>query len=195
MREVAAELFAERGYAGASMSGIARRVGIRKPSLYNYYSSKEELFLELLEGSLGAWRDAAVPGLQAPGTFRERLQCHLRATVEFAVGNPHAVALCRLAVTQIAGGFGDRVRHRLLDERMEYQRGLESFFSAAADAGEVVAAKPETLALCWLTFLDGVLFHQLFAAGDRETYYLSHLDQLWALCWRSLAPEGAPITD
>src|ERR1700749_1891570 len=41
---VAREVFFEEGYAAASMSSIAARLGGSKGTLYNYFKSKEELF-------------------------------------------------------------------------------------------------------------------------------------------------------
>jgi AcrR family transcriptional regulator len=45
--EIAAEVFAEKTYPGASLSEIAKRMGIRKASLYHYIQTKEELLFEL----------------------------------------------------------------------------------------------------------------------------------------------------
>jgi AcrR family transcriptional regulator len=45
---VALHLFAERGYAGASLRELARRVGMQQPSLYHYFRSKEELTEQIL---------------------------------------------------------------------------------------------------------------------------------------------------
>jgi AcrR family transcriptional regulator len=42
--EVARQVFFEEGYAAASMSTIAARLGGSKGTLYNYFRSKEELF-------------------------------------------------------------------------------------------------------------------------------------------------------
>jgi AcrR family transcriptional regulator len=42
--DVAREVFLEEGYANASMSTIAARVGGSKGTLYNYFKNKEELF-------------------------------------------------------------------------------------------------------------------------------------------------------
>src|SRR5690606_37670788 len=41
-------LFAEKGYAGASLRELARRVGVRQPSLYHYFRSKDELVEQIL---------------------------------------------------------------------------------------------------------------------------------------------------
>jgi AcrR family transcriptional regulator len=49
--EVALEVFLARGYAAASMSEIAAKVGGSKGTLYNYFRSKEELFSAVLTES------------------------------------------------------------------------------------------------------------------------------------------------
>lgn len=43
------KLASEKGLAGVSMSMIAESVGIKKPSLYNHFSSKEQLIEEMYE--------------------------------------------------------------------------------------------------------------------------------------------------
>ena len=48
IREVALILFARKGFDGTSLSDIAAGVGIKKPSLYAHYKSKEDLFLGVL---------------------------------------------------------------------------------------------------------------------------------------------------
>ena len=45
---VAVDEFAERGYAGASMIAIAARAGISKPLIYQYFGSKDGLYLVCL---------------------------------------------------------------------------------------------------------------------------------------------------
>lgn len=42
--ELAGELFAERGYNGASMGELARRAGISKPVIYDLIGSKEDVY-------------------------------------------------------------------------------------------------------------------------------------------------------
>jgi AcrR family transcriptional regulator len=46
----ATELFAERGYQGASIEEIARRSGVTPPVVYDHFASKQALYKELLEG-------------------------------------------------------------------------------------------------------------------------------------------------
>lgn len=46
--EVATQTFGELGFDGTSMSEIRERLGGSKATLYNYFSSKEELFFEVI---------------------------------------------------------------------------------------------------------------------------------------------------
>jgi AcrR family transcriptional regulator len=54
--EVARQVFFEEGYAAASMSTIAARLGGSKGTLYNYFKSKEALFEAYIEHACGQWR-------------------------------------------------------------------------------------------------------------------------------------------
>jgi AcrR family transcriptional regulator len=55
---VAAELFAERGFAGTSTTDIADALGIKGGSIYYYIESKEALLFELMEDIYGLLLDA-----------------------------------------------------------------------------------------------------------------------------------------
>src|SRR5688500_3399207 len=46
---LAGELFAERGYAAASMDELATRAGVSKPVIYKLFGSKRELFVACTE--------------------------------------------------------------------------------------------------------------------------------------------------
>lgn len=46
---LAAELFDENGYHGTGMGDIAQAVGIRKPTLYHYFKSKDEILFWIHE--------------------------------------------------------------------------------------------------------------------------------------------------
>jgi AcrR family transcriptional regulator len=57
----ATDLFAERGYRGASIEEIARRSGVTPPVVYDHFSSKRDLYRRLLERHFaelrGIWRE------------------------------------------------------------------------------------------------------------------------------------------
>ena len=52
IREASLELFATEGYHGTSISKIARKAGISKGLLYNYFDSKEDVIRNILEDGI-----------------------------------------------------------------------------------------------------------------------------------------------
>ncbi len=83
MLGVAEQIFAERGYNGASMEEIAERVGVSKPMLYEYFGSKDGLFLACIaraRAQLGDVTRRAIAGAASP---EEQLWCGLLAFFEF----------------------------------------------------------------------------------------------------------------
>jgi AcrR family transcriptional regulator len=52
----ATDLFAERGYGGASIEEIARRSGVTPPVVYDHFTSKLDLYRQLLEGHFAQLR-------------------------------------------------------------------------------------------------------------------------------------------
>lgn len=51
--DVAEELFAERGFAGTTLRDVAARVGVRNPSIYNHFPSKDALYEAVLARGIG----------------------------------------------------------------------------------------------------------------------------------------------
>lgn len=52
--QVAAELFARRGYLGTSMNDVAEGCGLSKPSLYHYFRDKESLLVSIAQEHVAA---------------------------------------------------------------------------------------------------------------------------------------------
>ena len=76
--EAAKQLFKQASYEEVSLNSIARAAGMSKPNVYRYFSSREEIFLQIL--------------LEQQGAFVERLAKRLKsladgkATVDEIVG-------------------------------------------------------------------------------------------------------------
>ncbi|WP_255367657.1 TetR/AcrR family transcriptional regulator [Caulobacter sp. UNC279MFTsu5.1] len=71
--DVASDVFLEEGYANASMSTIAARLGGSKGTLYNYFKNKEQLFAAYVVRHCAWQRDAMFEIEGELGDIREAL--------------------------------------------------------------------------------------------------------------------------
>lgn len=55
IKQAALEVFAEFGLRGATIDKIGEAAGMTKPNILYYYSSKDDIYSDLLQGLLGAW--------------------------------------------------------------------------------------------------------------------------------------------
>ncbi|HEY2097945.1 MAG TPA: TetR/AcrR family transcriptional regulator, partial [Pseudonocardia sp.] len=82
----AREIFAERGYHGASIRDIARRAGLSLSALYHWHSSKQDLLAALIQESTNDYFQACEDALRAAGDDpADRLSALVGAAVEWRV--------------------------------------------------------------------------------------------------------------
>jgi AcrR family transcriptional regulator len=110
--DVAEEAFREKGFELTSMSEITARVGGSKATLYNYFASKEELFLEVMHRFAEADIRKLFDGLNPQDDLRETLQQFGETLINF-IAQPKVIAAQRVLFaesgrTDIGKRFYDR---------------------------------------------------------------------------------------
>lgn len=84
----AAALFAQRGFHGTSTRDIAAAVGVRQPSLFHHFATKQAILAELLDRDLGPALDRIRRLRSAGGSAAARLHAYLAADVAALIGFP-----------------------------------------------------------------------------------------------------------
>src|ERR687890_716714 len=69
----AAQLYARRGFQGASVSDLAKACGTSKALIYHYFPSKDDILYEVMAAHLDALVDAADEAMRQ-GSPEERLR-------------------------------------------------------------------------------------------------------------------------
>ncbi|MFC5462730.1 TetR/AcrR family transcriptional regulator [Massilia niabensis] len=141
----ALEVFAESGYDRASMSDICARVGYSKATLYNYFASKEALFLDLVGPATQAGLDAVHDTLAAPAPDLNAALEHFARTYLAHSFSPRVALLRRLLVSQ-AGRPGFEGGHYDLGAARTMAL-LTRFLRSQMDAGRLREADPARAAL------------------------------------------------
>jgi len=99
--DAAEDLFAEKGYSATSLGDVADRVGIRSPSLYNHFKSKEALYEAVLERLMAAFSAPLEELDRGPVTY-ERVFSWLEEIVRQHHANPNLARLLQHAA--LSGG-------------------------------------------------------------------------------------------
>jgi AcrR family transcriptional regulator len=72
--DAAERLFLDRGFGSVSMDELAEAAGVARRTLYNQFSSKEEIFREMLLRVSGQLERAFPPGIETQGDAEEVLR-------------------------------------------------------------------------------------------------------------------------
>jgi AcrR family transcriptional regulator len=146
----ALEVFAERGYRRASLREIAEAVGLSQAGLLHHFSSKEELFAEVLrkrdEADLGSVTDQADPFQGLVGAMRHNAEVpglvHLYATIsaeaadEGHPGHTYFVERYRFFIDQLSGYIAAEQEAGRLDAALD-PREVARLVIAVADGMQV----------------------------------------------------------
>jgi AcrR family transcriptional regulator len=159
IERVATEVFAERGYQGASIDEIARRAGVSAPVVYDHFASKQDLFQRLLvrtrDELLAMWREhllsdepAAVRIPRAFEAWAEYVETHPYASRMYfreATGVPEVQAFHAGLHEQARAALGTILARELGAERVAGSGDPEALQMAA----EVIRSGLTGLAIWW----------------------------------------------
>ncbi len=88
--ESATKVFADAGFHNASMNDVAEHAGVTKPVLYQHFTSKRDLYKELLNEIGSGLRDAIAKAVAQATSPREQIQFGFRTYFGFVATQPDA---------------------------------------------------------------------------------------------------------
>ena len=157
----ALELFSTQGYDSVSVGELAKAVGIKAPSLYNHFSSKQAIFDAIMESTAAQYeadtdqinihvQNAAqdVPvftEITANALFEK-----VRQIFEYSLHNETISRFRRMMTIEqfrspeLAALYSTRYVERVLD----YHAGI---FRALIAAGEIIVEDPDALAMMYVS--------------------------------------------
>ena len=154
---VAARRFAEHGFAGVTLRGLAADLGCSPMTPYRYFRDKGEIFAAVRAAAFGRFADAEAAALDAVAEADPivRLRALSRAYIGFARAEPDAYRIM-FELTQ-----PESTDHpELMEEGYRAWTPLQSTVAAAVDAG-FLAGDAETIAHAYWAALHGAVALEL----------------------------------
>src|SRR5437868_5425701 len=93
IEQAATEVFAERGYHGASIDEIARRSGVSPPVVYDHFDSKQVLHRRLLDRHYAELRQVWRENLPGDAPQEERIARSFDAWFAYIESHPYAARM------------------------------------------------------------------------------------------------------
>jgi AcrR family transcriptional regulator len=181
--QAAVEVFNERGYDGASMEDLSRRLGIAKSAIYHHVSGKEELLRMALDRALDGWAEAAERARELDAPAIVRLEMLVRGTVAVLETRlPYVTLLLRVR------GNTD-VERAALERRRSFDRLVASLVEEAERDGDIrVDVDSKVTARLLFGMINSVV--EWYWPGGRADAPVSLADAVCAIAFDGLRVQG-----
>ena len=196
----ALELFSAKGYDSVSVGEIAKAVGIKAPSLYNHFPSKQAIFDAIVESTAAQYAadtdkiDIHVQDVQKDVPIFAEITADalfekVRQIFEYSLHDEKISRFRRMMTIEqfrspeLAALYSDRYVERILHYHAD-------IFRALIASGEICAEDPDTLAMLYVApvvTLIGVCDRQ----PEREQACLNQLQSHVRLFFRMVHGENA----
>ena len=151
IQEKSLELFARHGYAAVSMRQIADAVGIQASGLYQYYKTKQQMLLDVMQRHmdelLAAWENS-----NCPADPTDALEHFTRFHISFHLTRPDAVFVSYMELRSLEEAEFDAIEAL----RKRYERILRDILRQGAAEKSFQIADPHVSAMAILAMITGV---------------------------------------
>jgi AcrR family transcriptional regulator len=186
----ATELFAERGYPGASIEEIARRAGVTPPVVYDHFSSKIDLYRRLLEAHFAELR--GIWGRNFPGPEDPSARAGRSFDAWFSYVEEHPAA-AQMLFREPSGDREAKTVHREVAAQSR-ARVMELFAAEPSSEGLAGSLAGPGLEMAWVVLrgvLQGLaLWWVEHPEVPRQQVVATAMNSLWIGFERAAAGEG-----
>ncbi len=174
--ERAASLFAEQGFAATTMDQIAGAAEFSKGALYNYFESKEDLFVSMLQHGLDRMDEMLEEVLEEGGGFRDQLAHFVRDFLGFFETGKSVFRVLHTEGSSMALSAHRSVGETMKSHFQRYVDKVARLVERGQEEGVVPGGQdPHLVAMLLLGVLRGYMFYWILKNGGGPEP--SHVDE------------------
>ncbi|MDX2483970.1 MAG: TetR/AcrR family transcriptional regulator [Pseudodonghicola sp.] len=137
----AVRFFNAQGFHATSLDDVARALSVTKPTIYHYFSNKDEILFECVRLGLETIRDATEAAHADGGPARDRLETFMR---EYALVMTRDFGICVTRTSDDQLGDESRAKFRAL--KREINEGLQSLVEEGMRDGSLAPGNAQVVA-------------------------------------------------
>lgn len=165
------DVIATEGIEGASNAKIARHMDINQSLIYHYFSSREEMIVELVNYLTDKYESAFAPLLDQISDPDERL--HAIVDIIFSREWVQFIDMGVFYACYALSFRNEKVRESLQGMYLALRRRLVNEIRVLMDSGHILKKDPEKLADAVISLLEGYDFYRCLMRDDERFDELS----------------------
>lgn len=154
-------LYAKKGLSATKITDISSALGISQGLIYHYYRSKEEIFIELIEGAFKRLNEGCRWLENQPQSAKEKIIFAFQETLKLLEQNENA-ALYHMLIAQATASeaIPDAAKKIIQKENSFAYEVIAKIMAEGQKEGSVKEYDAEELALVFWTSIKGLAIHK-----------------------------------
>ena len=180
--EAARKIFAKKGFRGVTVDQIAEEAGLAKGTLYQYYSSKQEIYLAALRHGVAELMEQTQQKVEAARGIRLKLEAFIRTRLNYMEENRDFFGVYHAEFGNITHLASMNKEFRVLYQRQ--LQFLESVLQDARRSGEIRSVSIKTAATMIYEGTRGLMLRRML--GWSNTTVEQDIESLVSILWKGI---------
>lgn len=178
------ELFSKGHYNSVSLSEIADKAGIKKPSIYAHFASKEDLFLEVFDTEVKRLRNNVNKILNdnKHENMEVMLQQLLIKSIEYAIENAPVDGFWAYLLFVTPHDLPQQISIRIEQFKSSMEKLFYDLILKGIDKGEIADKKPRSIVYFYSCLLQGNLLMEL----NSNSFDMDKVKESWFFFWEAV---------
>ena len=172
----AEKLFVEKGFAGTSINDIAAEADFSRTSIYQYFSSKEEIYLHILERYTEPLTDRLKKATEDAPTVPEKIRAFLDELRKMKSEKSNFFELYFIQRHQVEPRLPDELRTQLNAKRRRLENVFREFYREGVEKGEVRAMRFKDASNLFFAQIMGMMLLHEYYGNEFDVSLDEHLD-------------------
>ena len=157
----AVKVFSRKGFHEAKVDEIAQMADVGKGTVYEYFSSKQEVFQEMFKAGMQFYVENISRELKPELSCQEKLRRIAKLHIRFIT---HYKDLARITMTEHTQ-FNEDFRNWIFENRSKKMKMLEQIIDEGIASGEIREVNSQVVAMAFSGIL-GTMFSPIVCSGQ-----------------------------
>lgn len=174
IRDVSIYYFAKYGYEGTSLSQIANEIGVKTPSLYAHFKSKEDIFFHCLDYALENDMNFFRRILEENKDMHvEKTLYKLLVEYEKRLENEVVSLFCLRTLYSPPHIFKPQLFDLTNERILQLGKLINPYFEKSKQRGNLSGVNTDEATEAYLCIFDGLIIEFMYAGSERFHYRLN----------------------